>query len=295
MKNTIFGTIFLLAYIGMLIGAIFFASALVDLIRFFCERVNPISSEVGRYSIALVGFAFVPMGLFQRSRKIAGHCVEWSSYLYGVALWITAYIALHELWGTMGVISGMLLFGFGVVPLAIIACMFKTQWLLGGLMCGMLILVFGVRFLGIYWKMDGTTKGLFKWYERLPEWSRWVLFFPLAALLVFFAIFSSVLTKDEMELAYPIIFIGWAMMASYKLAPRWKSKLALFSLVFRSVSVSIYNGYAAYEGSRILIGESQFYFVGVELASELLALAFYIMVVRHEERLSAEHDAVALI
>lgn len=70
-------------------------------------------------------------------------------------------------------------------------------------------------------------------YERLPEWLRWILFFPLSILFMIIAVLLLSILRDDFQLMHSAIAIVSLSFAIYALAPRYKSRLVLTSLIIR--------------------------------------------------------------
>lgn len=88
---------------------------------------------------------FLPLSVPRRTRLFASQAMYIVSYVWGVALWMVATAILLNAWGVAGFVIGVLLVGFGSVPLACVACAITGDWLnLGALVLGVL-LVFGLR------------------------------------------------------------------------------------------------------------------------------------------------------
>jgi hypothetical protein len=87
----------------------------------------------------------LPLSLPKKTRPFASQAMYIVSYVWGVALWMAATAILLNVWGVVGFVIGVLLLGFGSVPVACIACVITGDWLnLGALVLGVL-LVFGLR------------------------------------------------------------------------------------------------------------------------------------------------------
>lgn len=81
---------------------------------------------------------------------LRGRFFFFSSYLYGLLLFIYAFVITFFLWGWLGVIVGLFLGGIGIAPVAFVASLFSGEWhfLLSIILSA--TLVYGCRFLGIY-------------------------------------------------------------------------------------------------------------------------------------------------
>jgi len=73
-------------------------------------------------------------------------------------------------------------------------------------------------------------------YERLPEWVRWLLLIPLSAGLTFIELcLLSLIRQDDFTLinsAAAIVTFAWLL---HELAPRWKNRFVVASLIFRMI------------------------------------------------------------
>jgi hypothetical protein len=97
-------------------------------------------------------FSLFPTALFRRSRGIAGAGLYIASYIYSATLWVWAFLLTYTLWGWWALVIGLLAFGIGVVPIAMLATIFKSDWFLLGNLVLVLVLTFGTRMLGMYLK-----------------------------------------------------------------------------------------------------------------------------------------------
>jgi len=70
--------------------------------------------------------------------------------VFGLFLWVLGLIPTYHLWGGLAVFLGLFLFGVGVVPVAMLATLFKGMWLQFGELVFLTALVFGVRAYSMY-------------------------------------------------------------------------------------------------------------------------------------------------
>jgi uncharacterized protein YacL len=65
-------------------------------------------------------------------------------------MWCSGVAVTYDLWGTVGVIIGLLIAGVGIVPVAMLATFFHGEW--EGLIEFMILIVltFGLRLLGLW-------------------------------------------------------------------------------------------------------------------------------------------------
>jgi hypothetical protein len=50
------------------------------------------------------------------------------SYILLFGLWVTCLCAVEQLWGKLATLAGLLMFGYGVIPMAAIAILVKGYW-----------------------------------------------------------------------------------------------------------------------------------------------------------------------
>lgn len=73
-------------------------------------------------------------------------------------------------------------------------------------------------------------------YERLPEWVRWLLLIPLSAGLTFIELCLLLLIRQDdftlINSAAATVTFAWLL---HELAPRWKNRFVVASLIFRMI------------------------------------------------------------
>jgi hypothetical protein len=131
--------------------------AMAVLVGLFFVGVVRVSAEAFFYStwvyqsaLLLCIFLFLPLSLFHRTRMIASWGFFAASYAFGICLWIFCLIATWNYWGMLAVFAGMVIAGIGVVPLAIIASAFNSDWTAVIVATIGLILTFGSRGLALW-------------------------------------------------------------------------------------------------------------------------------------------------
>ena len=114
------------------------------MIKLFQGLLNLTQMLSGLGLVVLILF-LLPLSIPKRTRLFASQTMYIVSYVWGVALWMTATALLLNVWGMVGFVIGVLLLGIGSVPVACVACVISGEWLnLGALILGVL-LVFGLR------------------------------------------------------------------------------------------------------------------------------------------------------
>lgn len=102
------------------------------------------------WTLAVCLFVLGPAALFRRTRGFSVVGLMMASYVFGAVLWISSLLLTLDLWGMFAVVIGLLFFGVGIVPVAILAAIFHAQWSSLGDIAIMLIAMFGVRVLALW-------------------------------------------------------------------------------------------------------------------------------------------------
>lgn len=105
------------------------------------------------YSIALAVaiFVLIPLAIWRKTRGAAGVGLMVTSYIFGLTTWLLGAAVTFGSFGWLGLIIGLLVFGVGVVPLAIIGAIFKFDD--GGMAMVLFVMAavtLGARFGGAY-------------------------------------------------------------------------------------------------------------------------------------------------
>lgn len=102
------------------------------------------------FGVLVVGSAvmFGAMSLLSKKRALAGAGVLFTSMLLAALLWIWALAFTYESWGLIPVILGLLLFGIGIVPVALLAAVVEGQWLTLGLLLALMACIHAYRIAG---------------------------------------------------------------------------------------------------------------------------------------------------
>ena len=103
-----------------------------------------------------IDLLLLPLALWRRMRSGIGWLYVISSFVFGASLWFMSAITTFVLWGPVALVVGLVLFGVGVVPMAILASLLRAisghsrYWGPFGSEIFILFLTFGVRALGLY-------------------------------------------------------------------------------------------------------------------------------------------------
>ena len=92
----------------------------------------------------------VPLAFIRAIRPWAGVGFVISSYVFGLTSWFMGLLWTWILWGGGAVFVGLCFLGVGVVPMAILATLFKGMWSALGVLVLAVVLTFGLRILGAF-------------------------------------------------------------------------------------------------------------------------------------------------
>jgi hypothetical protein len=135
----------LLGIVGLLavlaIPAVFLVGA-----ELLSELLLPWFSLASVLALALVLFLVLPLSVFRRCRGFAAMTSLIASYVLGITVWMWALLLTLALWGGWAVLIGLFMFGVGVVPIAMLATLFKGMWSILAQLVVLTALTFGTRF-----------------------------------------------------------------------------------------------------------------------------------------------------
>jgi hypothetical protein len=70
----------------------------------------------------------LPLATIRSCRPYSAIGLMLSSWVFGLQVFVSSLVLLFFLWGTWGVFIGLLLGGFGVIPLALLAVIIHKEW-----------------------------------------------------------------------------------------------------------------------------------------------------------------------
>lgn len=121
------------------------------------ENLLPPLFSIGWIAIAIVLLVLLPLSLFRRLRGFTGMTIFLSSYLFGLICWLTGFVVTYSLWGAWAVVVGILFLGGGIVPIGMVASLFKGEWQMLVLLLVLVVLTFGTRVGGMYIASSGSN------------------------------------------------------------------------------------------------------------------------------------------
>ena len=139
----ILGFAFLAGFI--LLSALFLYGAL-----WVSSKLYPWLVAVSGITMAITFFVLLPNAIFSAIPRFAGTGMVIASYVFGANLWVWSLLLTYVLWGGWALFIGLFMFGVGIVPIAMLATLFKGMWSTLGELVLLTALTFGIRLWGVY-------------------------------------------------------------------------------------------------------------------------------------------------
>lgn len=114
------------------------------------EKIYPWLVWISSLALVILIFVLLPLGVFRKTRAFAGNGMLIASWVFGLTLWVWGLLLTYHLWGALAVYIGLFLFGVGVVPIAMLATLFKGMWSTLGELVFLTILTYGARLVGSF-------------------------------------------------------------------------------------------------------------------------------------------------
>jgi hypothetical protein len=178
---------------GFVLGVVLLLAflILVDLFLYgagwFSEKVLPVVSLIGAVTLLILLLVFLPLSIFRKCRAWCAAAFIYWSYLCGLSLWMFSLLVTLNLWGLTAAIIGLLFMGIGILPVALLACIFKGEWSIFFQLILQLALLIGCRLYGFYLAHKAEQEELWDAKEKrdssrqfMKPWLRWILVLPAA-------------------------------------------------------------------------------------------------------------------
>ena len=138
------------AGIAIFIGLLLLSGLFIYVSAWVGEKIYPWLAGVYGLTFGVVIFVLLPFAFFRKTRVVSGIGMMISSYVFGLTLWVWGLLLTYNLWGFFAVFIGLFIFGVGVVPIAMLATLFKGMWPTLGDLVLLTVLTFGTRFAGVW-------------------------------------------------------------------------------------------------------------------------------------------------
>ena len=109
------------------------------------DKVYPILVILFVLALAVTVLILLPLAILRKTRGFAGIGIYVTSYVYGLTVWVWSLLITYTLWGGFAVGIGILMGGVGIVPLSVVACLFKGMFSIAFQVVLLAAFVFGVR------------------------------------------------------------------------------------------------------------------------------------------------------
>ena len=139
-----------IAGIAFLIGLLLLSGLFIHGSARVGEKIYPWLATVSGYALVVVIFVLLPLAFYRKTRVVSGIGMMIASYVFGLTLWVWGLLLTYNLWGLLAVFIGLFMFGVGVVPIAMLATLFKGMWSTLGQLVLLTVLTFGTRFAGMW-------------------------------------------------------------------------------------------------------------------------------------------------
>jgi hypothetical protein len=96
----------------------------------------------------IINLLVLLVAIVPKARGVSGLIIYISSYVYGLGTWIFGLAVTLALWGWIAVIIGVLMGGVGVVPIGMLAAIFRGEWGIFWTLLISLALTYGARIVG---------------------------------------------------------------------------------------------------------------------------------------------------
>ena len=146
--------------IAILVGVIVIAVFFIKGGLWLSEKLLPVLSVLSGFAFLACLFVLLPLALFQPTRPFGVVGLYIASYIFGASAWMSGLLLTYTLCGLVAVFFGLFLFGVGVVPLALIALLFKGLWLPFFSLFLMVFLTYACRFMALYLIQKGDETNL---------------------------------------------------------------------------------------------------------------------------------------
>ena len=104
---------------------------------------------IGWLAVAVIVVVLLPLSVFRPLRGFTGTTIFISSFLFGLITWLLGFVLTYALWGFWAVLIGIMFFGGAVVPIALLATLFKGMWVPFFTVLVLLVVTFGSRVIGM--------------------------------------------------------------------------------------------------------------------------------------------------
>ncbi len=136
--------------IAILVGISLIAMLFIEGGVWLSNKLYPWLVGISGITLLITISVLLPNAVFSATPRFAGPGMVIASYVFGATLWFWSLLLTYVLWGGLALFIGLLMMGVGVVPIAILATLFKAEWSILGQLLLLTVLTFGIRYWGFY-------------------------------------------------------------------------------------------------------------------------------------------------
>ena len=150
MRDTLKAIGFVFVWILALVGLSLLGLLMIKGGAWLSDKLYPWLFGLAAIAFAISVFVLLPLAAFKKTRGFSGVGLYICSYAFGAFLWVWGFLTTYTLWGGFGLFIGLMLGGVGVIPLAMLATMFKGMWSIFGQFILITVVTIGTRMLGLF-------------------------------------------------------------------------------------------------------------------------------------------------
>ena len=146
--------------IAIIFGIVLFALLFVKGGLWLSVIIYPWLVLISEITFAISFLILLPLAIFKKTRGMSAISLLIASYIFGITTWVWSFLLTYVFWGFFGLFVGLFIGGIGVVPIAMLASVFRGEWNMFGQLVLIVILTFSTRSLALYIvkKQENRTK-----------------------------------------------------------------------------------------------------------------------------------------
>ncbi|MBK3665052.1 DUF4339 domain-containing protein [Bradyrhizobium diazoefficiens] len=154
-KETLQGIGAFLLMLAIGIGSVTLLMMLLYGATWASENLLHYVSLAAQWAIVVCIVILAPLSAFRKTRVVSAIGFFSSSYIFGTCLWMIGLLTAYFYWGLKSIIIGMCMFGVGLVPVALLASLFNSDWTALSMMLIGVVLTYGARMLA-FWMFENV-------------------------------------------------------------------------------------------------------------------------------------------
>jgi hypothetical protein len=125
---------------------------------FWSEDILPVFSDTIVPALGLSALILIALTFFEATRQRVARALHIGSWVHWVAIWMLGFLITMQYWGVFAVITGLIFFGIGVIPLGVAAAIVHTNGQALLHMITLLLLAIGSRRLALQLKASNQNR-----------------------------------------------------------------------------------------------------------------------------------------